>query len=56
MRPSKAGRGAIWSGGDGGGTADEQDSIVVPLDQAAFGDEIEYVCGVGALVRGDVVA
>ena len=56
MRPSKAGRGAIWSGGDGGGTADEQDSILVPLDQAAFGDEIEYVCGVGALVRGDVVA
>ena len=34
----------------------KQDSIVVPLDQAAFGDEIEYVCEVGALVRGDVVA
>ena len=55
-RPSKAGRGTIWSGGDGGGTADEQDSIVVTLDQAAFGGEIEYVGGVGALVRGGVVA
>ena len=55
-RPSKACRGTIWSGGDGGGTADEQYSIVATLDQAAFGGEIEYVCGVGALVRGDVVA
>ena len=55
-RPSKAGRGTILSGGDGGGTADEQYSIVVTLDQAAFGGEIEYVCGIGALVRGDVVA
>ena len=55
-RPSKAGRVAVWLGGGGGGTADEQYSIVVTLDQAAFGDEIEDVCGVGALVREDVVA
>ena len=55
-RPSKAGRVTVWSGGDGGGTADEQYCIVVTLDQAAFGGEIEDVCGVGALVRGDVVA
>ena len=55
-RPSKAGRVAVWLGGGGGGTADEQYSIVVTLDQAAFGGEIEDVCGVGALVRGDVVA
>ena len=55
-RPSKAGRGTIWSGGYGGGAADKQYSIVVTLDQAAFGGKIDYVCGVGALVRGDVVA
>ena len=55
-RPSKAGRVAVWLGGGGGGTVDEQYSIVVTLDQAAFGGEIEDVCGVGALVRGDVVA
>ena len=55
-RPSKAGRRTVWSGGDGGGTADEQYSIVVTLDEAAFGGEIEDVCGVGAVVRGDVVA
>ena len=55
-RPSKAGRVTVWSGGDGGGTADEQYSIVATLDQAAFGGEVEDVCGVRALVRGDVVA
>ena len=55
-RPSKAGGVAVVLGGGGGGTADEQYSIVVTLDQAAFGGEIEDVCGVGALVRGDVVA
>ena len=55
-RPSKVGRGTIWSGGYGGGTADERYSIVVTLGQAAFGGEIKDVCGVGALVRGDVVA
>ena len=55
-RPSKAGGVAVGLGGGGGGTADEQCSIVVTLDQAAFGGEIEDVCGVGALVRGDVVA
>ena len=55
-RPSKAGRVAVWLGGGEGGTADEQYNIVVTLDQAAFGGEIEDVCGVGALVRGDVVA
>ena len=48
-RPSKAGRGTIWSGGDGGGTADEQYSIVVTLDQAAFGGEI---CGSGRSCEG----
>ena len=36
--------------------ADKQDSIVVTLDQAAFGSEIKYVCGVGSLMRGNVVA
>ena len=55
-RPSKTGRETIWSGGYGGGAADKQYSIVVTLDQAAFGGEIEYVCGVGALMRGNVVA
>ena len=50
------GRVAVWLGGGGGGTADEQYSIVVTLDQAAVGGEIEDVCGVRALVRGDVVA
>ena len=55
-RPSKAGRGTIWSGGYGDGAEDKQFSIMVTLDQAAFGGEIEYVCEVGALVRGDVVA
>ena len=55
-RPSKAGRGTIWSGSYGGRAGDKQYSIVVTLDQAAFGGEIEYVCGVGARVRGDVVA
>ena len=55
-RPSETSREAIWSGGYGGRTADKQYSIVVTLDQAAFGGEIEYVCGVGALTRGNVVA
>ena len=55
-RPSKTGRETIWSGGCGGEAADKQYSIVVTLDQAAFGDEIEYVCGVGALMRGNVGA
>ena len=55
-RPSKTGRETIWSGGYGGGTADKQYSIAVTLDQAAFGGEIEYVCGVGALNRGNAVA
>ena len=55
-RPSKTGRENIWSGGYGGGAAAKQYSIVVTMDQAAFGGEIEYVRGVGALMRGDVVA
>ena len=46
-RPSKTGRETIWSGGYGGRAADKQYSIVVTLDQAAFGGEIEYVCGSG---------
>ena len=55
-RPSKTGWETIWSGGYGGGAADKQYSIVVALDQAAFGGEIENACGVGALMRGNVVA
>ena len=55
-RPSNAGRRAIWAGGNCDVVADKQYSIVVTLDQAAFGSEIEYICGVGTLVRGDVVA
>ena len=55
-RPSKAGRETIGSGGYGGRAADKQYSIVVTLGQAAFGGEIEYVCGVGALMRGNMVA
>ena len=55
-RPSKTGREAIWSGGYGGGAADKQYRIVVTLDQAGFGGEIEYVCGIGALILGNVVA
>ena len=54
-RPSKTGRETIWRGGYDGRAADKQYSIVVTLDQAAFGGEIEYVCGVGALMRGNVV-
>ena len=54
-RPSKEG-GVAVGGGGGCGTADEQFSIVVTLNQAAFGGEIEDVCVIGALVRGDVVA
>ena len=48
--PSKTGRGTIWSGDDSGGFAYEEGSIVVALDQAAFGSEIEYVGGVGTLI------
>ena len=55
-RPSKTGRGTIWSGYRCGGFAYEQDSIVVALDQAAFGGEIEYVGGVGTLMRRKMVA
>ena len=55
-RPSKTGRGTIWSGDSSGGFAYEQDGIVVALDQAAFGGEIEYVGGVGTLMRRKMVA
>ena len=55
-RPSKTGRGTIWSGDSCGGFAHKQDSIVVTLDQAAFGGEIEYVGGVGTLMRRKMVA
>ena len=55
-RPSKTDRETIWSEGYGGRAADKQYSIVVTLGQAAFGGEIEYGCGVGALMRGNVVA
>ena len=36
--------------------AGKQYSIVVILEQAAFGSEIKYVCGVGTLMRGNVIA
>ena len=55
-RPSKTGRETIWSGGYGGRAADKQYSIVVTLDQAPFGGVIEYVYGVGVLMRGNAVA
>ena len=55
-RPSKTGRGTIWIGDGYGGFAYKQDSIVVALDQAAFGGEIEYVGGVGTLMRRKMVA
>ena len=55
-RPSNAGGRAIWSGGNCDVVADKQYSIVVALDQAAFGSEIKYVCGAGTLMRGTVVA
>ena len=48
--PSKTGRGTIWSGDGSGGFAYEESSIVVALDQAAFGSEIEYVGRVGTLI------
>ena len=53
-RPSKTGRETNWSGGYGSGAADKQYSIVVTLEQAVFGGEIEYVGGVGALMRRNV--
>ena len=55
-RPSNVGRRVIWAGGNCDVVADKQHSIVVTLDQAAFGSEIKYICGVGTMVRGDVVA
>ena len=55
-RPSKACRRTIWSGGNYDVVADKQYSIVVTLDQAAFGSDIKYVCGVGTLMRGNMVA
>ena len=54
--PSRTGRGAIWSGNCSGRFAYEQGGIMVALDQAAFGSEIEYVGGVGTLVRRKMVA
>ena len=55
-RSSKTGRGTVWSGDSCGGFAHKQDSIVVTLNQAAFGGEIEYVGGVGTLMRRKMVA
>ena len=55
-RPFNAGRRAIWSGGNCDVVADKQYSIVGALNQAAFGSEIKYVCGIGTLMRGNVVA
>ena len=55
-RPSKTDRGTIWPGDSYGGFAHKQDGIVVTLDQAAFGGEIEYVGGVGTLTRRKMVA
>ena len=44
------------SGDSCGGFAHKQDSIVVTLDQAAFGGEIEDVGEVGTLMRRKMVA
>ena len=44
------------SGDSCGGFVRKQDSIVVTLDQAAFGGEIEDVGGVGTLMRRKMVA
>ena len=55
-RPSNASRRAVWSEGNCDVVADKQYSILVTLDQVAFGGEIKYVWGVGTLVRGNVVA
>ena len=55
-RPSEAGRRTIWSGGNCDVVVDKQYSMVVILEQAAFGGEINNVCGVGTLMRGNVVA
>ena len=38
------------------GFAHKQYSIVVTLNQAAFGGEVEYVGGVGTLMRRKMVA
>ena len=51
-RPSNGGRRA----GNCDVVADKQHTIVVSLDQATFSSEIKYICGVGTLVRGDVVS
>ena len=55
-KPSNAGRRTIWSRGNCDVVAEKQYSFVVILDQAAFGSEIKYVCGVGTMMRGNVVA
>ena len=44
------------SGDSCGGFAHKQDSIVVTLDQAAFGGEIEDFGGVGTMMRRKMVA
>ena len=54
-RPSNAGRRTIWCGGNYDVVADKRYSFVVILDQAAFGSEIKYVCGVGTMMRENVV-
>ena len=55
-RPSNADRRVICSGGNCDVVADKQYRIVVTLNQATFGSEIKYVCGVGTLMRGNLVA
>ena len=55
-RPSNAGRRTIWYGGNCDVVADKRYRFVVILDQAAFGSEIKYVCGVRTMMRGNVVA
>ena len=55
-KSSNEGSRAIWSGGNCDVVADKQHSIVVTLDQTGFGSEILYVCGVGTLMRGNMVA
>lgn len=51
----ETGTDSIRSGVNCDGVADKQYSVVVPLEQATFGDNIKYVCGVGPLVQGEVV-
>ena len=56
MVPDRGSDSQKASGDSCGGFAYKQDSIVVTLDQAAFGGEIEDVGGFGTLMRRKMVA